>query len=298
LERIKREAFGKQIEQGILKIPLEGFISIEEKLVLADNLEIEKVTSEVRDQFFQRAAGLELGDYRHENNWFFLTYKFEDERRKIGGIDTGNRILLVAIFFAVCTEKLIRINKSQGFAFVHGELSSIGISRIPNVPWSYDHSAKFETEDIDKLREFWPLFRATYNDQTHFALVARRFYFSLIRNQWEDQFIDLIIALEALLVPEMDEVNKSGKIAKRLSRLLTKHYLRGEVSKVALTSYDIRNKIVHGKLDGIDINEAHTLKDQIRVYVKQAIQVYLLHYRNLTTQELADQLEQISGDQI
>lgn len=294
----QREEYDKQIIPGLLKIPLEGFISDEYKIIISEDLAIERVNEQDRDQFFQRVASRELSAYHLENNWFFLSYKYEDERSKIGGIETSNRILLIAIFFAVCSEKLIRINKSQGFAYVNGELRSIGITFIPNAPWSYDYHAHFATNDIEKLRELWPLFREAYNIQAHFALVARRFYFSLIRNQWEDQQIDLIIALEALLIPEMDEVNKSGKIVKRLSRLLNQHFRRGEVSKVALSGYNLRNKIVHGKLDNIDLSEVHILQEELRVYVKTAIQEYLINYGDLTVQEFADRLERMSGDQI
>jgi hypothetical protein len=296
--KMQRGEFLKQTVPGVLKMPLEGFVSSDQKIQISDDLEIEKVSDEVRDEFFQRAASLELRDYKHDNNWFFITYKFKDERGNIGGMDTGSRILLVAIFFSICSEKLLKVNKSQGFTYIQEQLRSIGITRIPNAPWAYDYSANFENENIEDLRRFWPLFRDAYNNQIHFALVARRYYFSLIRNQWEDQLIDLIISLEALLVPEMEEVNKAGKIAKRLSRMLVGKHLRGEVSRVAKNCYDIRNKIVHGKLGFVPNNDFETLTRQLRVYVKTALQIYLLDYRGLSVQEVSDRLEDISGDQI
>lgn len=294
----KRDEYRKEIVPGILKLPIEGFVSQEEKITLSNDLEIERVSQDFRDQFFQRAASLELSDYRHENNWFFLTYKFEDERSKIGGTDTGDRILLIAIFFAICSGKKIKINKSQGFIPVQGELQSIGITRMPNAPWAYSSNVNFETKVIDELRTLWPLFRDSFTSQSHFALVSRRYYFSLIRNQWEDQLIDLIIALEALLVPETDEVNKSGKISKRLSRILSKQFKRGDVSNITRQCYELRNEVVHGNPAPPVNKNVRSLLESLQGYVNAALRVYLMEFRNLSPAELADRLENMTGDQI
>ncbi|PZR30986.1 MAG: hypothetical protein DI538_21740 [Azospira oryzae] len=294
----KRDAYQKEIMPGLLKIPIEGFVSDDDRITLSPDLQIIRVNAETRDEFFQRAASLELRDYRQENNWFFLSYKFEDQRGKIGGIETGNRILLIAIFFAMCSEKRVRINKSQGFVPQGDELRSIGITRVPNAPWSYESRVTFESEVIEEIRTLWPLFQDSFTNQQHFALVARRYYFSLIRNQWEDQLIDLIISLEALLVPETDDVNKSGKISKRLSRLLSKQFKRGEVSTIVKNCYNLRNEIVHGNPKP-DINtDAYTLVEFLQKYVNAALKVYLLEYRNLHPKDLANRIDNMTGDQI
>jgi len=288
LARIEKEEFDKQIIKSVLKIPLEGFMSEENKIELSDNLVIEKVSKEFRDTFFNRASALELSNFSNENNWFFLNYRFDVERRKLNHIESSNRILSLAIFFAICSKKQIRINKAQEYNDINGELRSTGIMRIANAPFYYDLEARFETEDVDELKKRWPLFNSTYHGKPHFALVARRYYFSLIRNQWEDQIVDLIISLEAMLIPEMDETNKSGKIVRRLSRLLNQVYLRGEVSKVAKACYAIRNEIVHGGFDHENLQEIQRNKENLIVFVKTAIQIYLEDYRGLTLQEFAD----------
>jgi hypothetical protein len=296
--KIQKELFGKQIISSTLRIPFEGFVANDDKILISDDLEIHRFEEVVRDEFFQRASGLELRDYKQENNWFFLKYTFEDERRRIGGMETGDRILTVAIFFALATNKLFRINKSQGFIPIDGKLQSIGITRIPNAPWAFDNNANLDDKEIEKIKLLWPLFRTAYSRRDHFALVTRRYYFSLIRNQWEDQIIDLIIALEALLIPEMDEINKGGKIAKRLSRILKDRHKRGVVTQIALKCYEIRNKIVHGKNYFIEIRQPDPFVQQLREYVKEALQVYLIDYDNLSIQQLADKLDDLKGEQI
>lgn len=293
----RRLEYGNQIVPCILKMPIEGFVSIENEIIISDDLQIERVSGKGMQEFFARAANLELTDYKQEDNCFFITYKFEEVRRAIGGTGTGNRILLLAIFFAICTDKRVRINKGQGFVSIEGEQRSIGITRIPNGPWFYDRNSNFDASSIQKLQTSWPLFKQAFNGQPHFALVARRYYFSLIRTQWEDQLIDLIIALEALLVPESDEKNKSGKISKRLSRLLKDNFPRGQVVKVAREGYDLRNKVIHGEHDYESIG-IHSSIDVLKDYVKAALTIYLFKYSGLPARELAQELDNMDGRHI
>lgn len=292
----KRQMFLKEVVPGILKITLEGFTSNHSTINLSNDLIIEKESDEKRDVFFERVATLELSDFKSANNSFFLTYHFKDQRQRIGGIETGSRIQMIAIFFSICTNKLIKINKSQEFAYVQNELKSFGITRIPNAPWAYDRNAEFDTSDIDRLKMFWPLFRNCNEKFSQFSLAARRFYFSLTRYQWEDKVIDLMIALEALLVPEIEESSKGAKMAKRLSRLLSAKFLRGDVSQVTRKCYDLRNEVVHGKAnfdEGI-----YTIVELMQSYTKAALQEYLENHNGLSVQELVLRLEQMKGDQI
>jgi len=297
-EKAQFQERSMELVQSIIIIPLEGFVSDQQKIVVAEDLVIEKVTSEARDKFYLRAARIELDEYKNANNWFFITYKYQDERGRSAGIFAGDRILLIAIFFAICSNKLLRINKGESFTEINGELKSLGVLSIPNASWVFNREVRFDEDEIANMAALWPLFRDSYKRKQNFALVARRFYFSIVRNQWEDQCIDLCIALEALLIYDLKGDNKQGKIARRLSRLLESYYLRGKVAKIAKEGYDLRNKIVHGKIGyGGEVQNAGVI-DQLRLFLRRAIQEYLIKYRDLATEEFVNDIEQMSGDQI
>jgi hypothetical protein len=99
----------------------------------------------------------------------------------------------------------------------------------------------------------------------------------------EDRLIDLMIALEALLVLEQFGT-KSDKLASRLSKLIEIHFDRHAVRDHVIIAYKQRNLVVHG---GGTLGYDNRIVDQLSKYIQAAIQVYLIKYPGLTSRKLA-----------
>jgi hypothetical protein len=172
-----------------------------------------------------------------------------------------------------------------------GKQASLGFTKITygNVK---GNEVQFTVDDNDLLVKLWPLFKSNFKEVPHFALVARRFHFSLSRYDWEDELIDLIIALEALLLPENTE-NKGSKIAKRLSKLLWKRYNRDYVTRIGNEAYDLRNSVVHGDLNVSHGSEIRDMINSLSILVKEALQTYLLFYSRQSVHDFVKNIDLI-----
>lgn len=275
-----------------LKIMLEGFKADETELDISPDIKVYRATFEEREAFFKKAQDMDMTRYSAENNEFFLTFDFPITKGEIQSLTPGNKLTQIAIFFAVCSKVFIQIDKGQFFLSQENAYVSAGLIKTPQRSLKYERNAHFNKGDIEEMGKFWPLYNDLYTKATHFALIARRFYYSLTRYQWEDELIDLIIALEALLVPENVE-GKGGLIAKRLSKLLSEQFPAGTLHKNAQKCYDLRNKIVHGDVVTQLENDARAYVEGLSVYVKCALQKYLLTYHSLSPVDLVKEIDKI-----
>lgn len=288
----------KELIPCLIKVPIEGFLCYEESVFISEDLSIQKFDPASRAEFFERVSSLELGKYSEQNNWFYFECYYNEERQNISGPEAGVQLLLLAMFVALGSDSVLRLNKAHRFLKIKDSYQSAGIFYIPIAPWSYDEKVNFDEDMINQLRSFWPLYNRAIDSQPHFAFTARRYYYSLTRHEWEDQLIDLIITLESLLIPEENGKNKAGKLATRLSRLLSKNHKRGEITDIVKYAYKLRNVIVHGKYHP-DVHGIHYGHVKIlRVIVKEALRSYVENYNHLNQQEFAKYLDNMSGDQI
>jgi len=288
----KREELLNQIIPVKLVIALEGFRSERDRIVITEGLEINRAKPEMREEFFKRAKSLDLEIYNSESCEFFLTYHYQEQRRHAGTGESSERIFLISIFFAVCLDVFIKIDKAQSFISFRGEFESLGIRRIHYRSMKYERNVQFDDGHFERLKRFWPLFTKQFNEMPHYALVARRYHYSLSRLQWEDEIIDLTIALEALLMIEQTK-NIGSKIAKRLSKLLWATYDRGKITEVAIECYELRNKVVHGEVVNEKYDKIRSLIEMISICVKQALQLYLTKYHMLPASEFIKQVDSI-----
>jgi hypothetical protein len=290
--RREYEARMKQTIKAKLKICLEGFQSKEDEIAISNDLHIRRAPLHEREEFFKKAEDLNMTRYNSENNEFFLSFDFEMLKGEIQSLTPGNKLSVISIFFAVCSKAFIRIDKGQLLVNKDDNLISAGLYKTPFRSLRFERNVDFLREDINQLKTLWPLFSNEFSKSAHFSLVARRYYYSLTRHQWEDELIDLIIALEALLLPE-DIDGKGGLIAKRLSKLLMNEFQPGTVSKITRRCYEIRNEVVHGDvLNGLEI-EARSLLHELSTYVKASLHLYLLEFGSLSTVDFVKKIDTI-----
>ncbi len=101
-------------------------------------------------------------------------------------------------------------------------------------------------EDIEDFREFWIRFKSlNIQNYPSLDLAIRRFNFSYDRKLPEDKLMDLIIAFEALFLPERDEL--SYRLALRCAYFLGENAEeRTRIFEVIIGAYAIRSRIIHG----------------------------------------------------
>lgn len=289
--RLYEARMGEHIDVR-LKIILEGFKADEMELNISPDIRISKGTFQEREAFFKKAQDMDMTQYNAENKEFFLIFDFAITKGEIQSLTPGNKLTQIAIFFAVCSKAFIQIDKGQFFLRQGNEYVSAGLLKTPQRSLKYERNVKFEKMDIVQIQTLWPLYSKLYTETPHFSLIARRFYYSLTRYQWEDELIDLIIALEALLLPENSK-RKGGLIAKRLSKLLSGKYPAGTVRKITESCYNLRNKVVHGDIVIHLENDARATIEKLSSYVKSALQNYLLDYPSFSPGDLVKEIDKI-----
>ena len=106
----------------------------------------------------------------------------------------------------------------------------------------YFNKYKLEKNEIEELKN---LFQKVKNAPEFLRIPISRFNFAYDRRKPEDKLIDLIVALESLLVKENQEL--SYRLSLRTSFLLGKNNKeRKELFCLMKKAYNLRSKIVHG----------------------------------------------------
>ena len=120
-------------------------------------------------------------------------------------------------------------------------------------------------EDIENLKEFWNHFKSFDIKEYPFLDVAiRRFNFSYKRVLPEDKIIDFMIAFEALYFPD-EKAELSYRLAFRCAYFLGKDESeRQKIFELLKNAYDIRSKIVHGKLVEKDLQSKKDLPKSVK----------------------------------
>jgi hypothetical protein len=271
-----------------MKFMLEGFRASGDEFILAPDLRIKKADLNEREVFYQRVAQLVASPSLPKENEFFAEFDFEIPRSSLQGLAPSESTTLVATFFAIASKKAFNINKGQFYGLSKQEPQSFGVTMIGN-EMRNPPRVTFEKSDIDHMATFWPSFCKKYAGSSWFALIARRFYFSTMKLSIEDQLIDLMIALEALLVPGKDG-SKKDKIASRMASMLKESYIESSVYELLMRAYKLRNDIVHGTRNA-DESEKQ-LVEEISMLTRKAIQQYLLHHSHRGSPQLAAWLDQ------
>lgn len=282
--RVEFEQRSKELIPVRMKIVLEGFVSDIDIFEVAPELIIRRAQIKEREAFYSRTPNPKDIEIKAKENEFFAEYDFEIHRGSIHGLAPVEGINLISIFFTVIGSHILNINKGNFYLTNDNEFQSAGFYTCPN-EYRFVSKASHNHEDLEQLKTFWPLFKSQYLNNLNFALVARRYYYSILRLNDEDRLIDLMIALEALLVPETSGT-KGDKISSRLASLISPKHEFNTVQNFTSKAYRLRNKIVHGG-DIRKLLVGDTSINLVSDYCKTAIQEYLLKYPGLNSRKLA-----------
>jgi hypothetical protein len=119
--------------------------------------------------------------------------------------------------------------------------------------------------------------------ENHFLLIAiRRFSSALSRNDSIDQFLDLMICLEALFAPK-DKGEITTKLSTRLATLVAKNENdRKDYWLFMRKMYNLRSGIVHGEgIRNTEINGKKYEMDDIRQKIIKLVRESILCYLKL-----------------
>lgn len=284
--RVEYEKRSKELIPVRMKIALEGFSCETDKFEIAPEFVVRRAQLEERQAFWSRTNNPKDVEHKATVNEFFAEFDFEITRASVHGLAPSEGITIISIFFAICSEHILNINKGNFYLKSEDEHRSAGFYTSPN-EYRFFTKASFDDEDLNRLKTLWPVFKNQYQSNLTFALVSRRFFYSTLRVSIEDRLIDLMIALEALMVPEQSGT-KSDKLSARLGKIISSRFDYQTVCNNAIMAYRQRNLVVHGG----DIRKIDdSLVNQISKYVQSAIQEYLLKYPGLNSKKLASVLD-------
>lgn len=283
----KFEEFSRELIRVRVSVLLGGFRSSNDQIEIAPEFRIEKLSSEAQKEFLERTRAFGFTDYSMDD-MFAAIYEFEIQRRDVQGSVPSESIKRLSMFFSVVTRNSVSTTKGHLFVLLNGSMKSIGYASISD----HLHHPKphiWNAEDENQLRTIWPLFMKEYGLNRQFSLVSRRYYYSRTRREWQDRLIDLMIALEALLIPE-NFGTKADKLARRLALLLGSGCEQEEVVANTKAGYALRNAVVHG--DSIeDDAQSLSIVDAVAGYTRMAMQVFLVQYAGLDSKTLVGVLE-------
>lgn len=140
--------------------------------------------------------------------------------------------------------------------------------RIGGDPGRIMYGAPYElrNEEIPRLLKLYNQILQNPIDDNHpLALAIRRFNYAYERKRAEDKLIDLMIAFEALLLPENDELKL--RLSLRVANLLRDIAERSQVFNEIRQAYRLRSDIVHGhkKIDSKEIIQyANIMEERLR----------------------------------
>lgn len=153
---------------------------------------------------------------------------------------------VLTVMHAYCKSKLV----VPGLIMENKSIFGIGRQGML-APLTDTYHASVPEFDEKSARGFEEFFRTISHNavqrHTEIAIALRRFHFAAQRKRSEDRLIDLLIAAEALFLPD-----GGGELRYRLSQRLA-FFLhddptkRMDVFEDIKKAYDIRSKIVHGK---------------------------------------------------
>lgn len=251
--RVERESFA----------PLVNFSSSRREIRLDSSLRIRKLTEEEKVDIESELADADTYRYHLDSEQILSTthsvslrhfVPFENDESQ----NIRTKIATLCIIMRLFKEGNIgvpfvefEIDRSRGgsSSSVHRIVTSVML--FPNFT-SISLRKKYELDDYGskKLRDFWTRFspalnRDSLDHRTNIELAVGRFAMTNYRESVTDHIVDTIVGLEALFVPENNEL--PYRLANRACMVLGNSDREREyVHQLIKTGYRVRSKIVHG----------------------------------------------------
>lgn len=143
--------------------------------------------------------------------------------------------------------------------------------RRPGGPSPFADPATVDAGNVDEVVRLTRLCMEEPRRDRRLELALRRFDTAIDRHDYEDQIIDLWIALEALLLPD-DRAELSYRASLRLAQAVGRDASdRVKVFELARQSYNTRSKIVHGDQE----NDVRQVAADLREVTQRLLRLWI-----------------------
>lgn len=300
--RVERESFA----------PLVNFSSSRREIRLDSSLRIRKLTEEEKVDIESEMDDADTSRYYIDREQILSTTHSVSLRQlvpfeKDEAQNIRKKIFTLSIILRLFKEGNIgvpfvefEVDRSRGRPKVRHITTSVLL--LPSFT-STSLRKKYELDDNDskRLKEFWTRFGPALNQdsldrRTNIELAVGRFAMTNYRESVTDHIVDTIVGLEALFVPENDEL--PYRLANRACMVLGNSDREREyVRQLVKTGYKVRSKIVHGgKIPGsLMIAERETalveLSDRLERILAKSIVASCVLSETFAKEELVEVLD-------
>ena len=294
-QKSRNKSVLKKKRKTAYRYALEGFSSNENSIIINDKLSIKRFTAEEKKAFYDRVSDSWINEGREDlyKNDFYLEYHNEEKSSEFfGGSEALKIIEMFRILFRVFQKGKIDLRFYNLYFFDEPSKNwkSAGFVMAQSTYRSFHSDYALNSESITHFIDFANKYlQFKSNKHAVLDISTKRFNFSYLRNDWEDQVIDLMIGFECLFLRDNAELNYklSLRTAIFLSELGTK-----EVFDFIKEAYGLRSKIVHGSLVKKEARgEAKIYTERLRELLRVALFKYINNYSNKSDKEFIDDIE-------
>lgn len=197
----------------------------------------------------------------------------------------------------------LRLFKSGSVDF--NVLCTASVSWQPHLGTSYSSQGRYTSplgpkytivkSEVKPFKRVWKRYkkyrteRAKLKSNKYLEIALRRFNLGIEEADFENKMIDYLISLEALYLPERQEL--TYKLSNRVATLLGKEEKETEeIRKIVAKAYDLRSDVVHGKdvrpikIEGKTIQPTD-FASRVEEYVRKSIRSFIALSKTYKKQE-------------
>lgn len=274
-------------------ILLLGFESDINEFKLSNEIIIRKGTKQELEKFQE---SIPYGNIKTQK--FILQYEYEQSSGGTFPEKLFKTIDNLNLFFAIFLDGTPKVTYAQRFIKLDNKYLSAGFVSNPRVSTYFSSSYFLSVYEIEKMKNQWELF-LHQSQFSEIQIALRRFLFSIQKHEQEDQFIDLMIAFEALLTKERENFI-SKNISVRCSKLLSDTYEQKDVIEFMKSAYKLRSQIVHGsnyELINLTSKERYfsmeSKIDTLSKFMRSCLQKKILLYSKVKCSNFIDIIDSI-----
>lgn len=266
------------------KFPLLGFKSEANVITLDSSHIIRRCTKKEIESISNR-----ITYSNHKTFEYILVFSYSSSVDISYPEEIINHFKILNVFFQIFKSGSIGIPYCNRYVKNEEEntYSSVGFVTDPKVNYYEEKTYTLSKQETFLLKSMWNKYIIQFSSRnTPFQTAVRRFYFSSQRFDKEDKVIDLMIAFEALYLPENSEL--SFRLSLRIARFLEDEYNPSELFEFMKKAYKVRSKFVHGETFNPSVKENNVKELEIKSLIKQlyeilrlSIKKYVMNFSNV-----------------
>ena len=277
LYRDAEEALYSSIRAFRAAALLLRFSASADELLLTDRVRIRKLSEQEKQENLTDALRARV--FHDDPDVLMASFMIEvhqeipaSDRLRYLPVDEFQGVASALRLFKAGAVRLGRIEQRSVRWYV--DPNTAGTLSVPEEPGpGFGSPYVLEYEETDRFAEFYRWISSVDTSrELAVQLAIRRFNSAYTRHHDADRLIDLMIAFEALLLRERDEL--SFRLALRTANLLRDKRKRQETFDIMREAYDLRSDVAHGKhvepqaLSGIIVPAEELLRQSLCLFLE------------------------------